>query len=181
MQRRLNLAAGLLHEPAILLLDEPTAGIDVQSRARIFETVRGLRDAGTTILYTTHHMEDARRLCDRITLMDGGRIVLEGEPERIVRDRGRFTLRMALDRVTDELVSEVAALDEVCDVRPGPGRLSISLVHRGDGLRAVSRIGEIALAHGIELTLEGTVETDLEAVFLDLTGHGLRDRHGGPA
>jgi ABC-2 type transport system ATP-binding protein len=78
MKRRLNLAAGLLHDPGVLLLDEPTVGVDPQSRNAIFESLEALRDAGKAILYTTHYMEEAERLCDRIVIVDRGRVVAEG-------------------------------------------------------------------------------------------------------
>ena len=75
MKRRLNLVCSLLHEPAILLLDEPTVGVDPQSRHLIFETIEKLRSDGRTILYTTHYMEEAQRLCDRVAILDDGRVI----------------------------------------------------------------------------------------------------------
>jgi ABC-2 type transport system ATP-binding protein len=89
MKRRLNLAAGLVHSPPILLLDEPTVGIDPQSRNRILEAVLDLRTSGASILYTTHYMEEASRLCDVVSIMDRGRILLEGEPSVLVAEHGR--------------------------------------------------------------------------------------------
>ncbi len=83
MKRRLNLAAGLLHDPEVLLLDEPTVGVDPQSRNAIFESLEALRDAGKAILYTTHYMEEAERLCDRIVIVDHGRVVAEGTAEEL--------------------------------------------------------------------------------------------------
>jgi ABC-2 type transport system ATP-binding protein len=84
MKRRLNLALGLLHKPEFVMLDEPTAGVDPQSRERIFQIIRDLKSAGTTILYTTHYMEEAEQLCDRIAIMDGGRIVAEGTLDELL-------------------------------------------------------------------------------------------------
>jgi ABC-2 type transport system ATP-binding protein len=78
MKRRLNLAAGLIHEPRLLVLDEPTVGVDPQSRSHVFETIRSLRAAGTTILYTSHYMEEVEALCDRVAIMDGGKVIAEG-------------------------------------------------------------------------------------------------------
>ncbi|HPA52376.1 MAG TPA: ABC transporter ATP-binding protein [Thermoanaerobaculia bacterium] len=83
MKRRLNLAAGLLHDPEVLLLDEPTVGVDPQSRNAIFESLEALRDAGKAILYTTHYMEEAERLCDRIVIVDRGRVVAEGTKDEL--------------------------------------------------------------------------------------------------
>jgi ABC-2 type transport system ATP-binding protein len=87
MKRRLNLALGIVHRPAFLLLDEPTVGIDPQSREKIFDIVRELQRSGTTILYTTHYMEEAEQLCDRIAIMDDGRIVAMGTLEELLRLR----------------------------------------------------------------------------------------------
>ena len=88
MKRRLNLAAGLVHSPTILLLDEPTVGIDPQSRNRILEAVLELRRTGASILYTTHYMEEASRLCDAIAIMDRGTVILEGEPSALEGEHG---------------------------------------------------------------------------------------------
>jgi ABC-2 type transport system ATP-binding protein len=87
MKRRLNLALGIVHRPAFLMLDEPTVGVDPQSRERIFDIVRALQLSGTTILYTTHYMEEAERLCDRIAIMDDGRIIAAGTLEELLRLR----------------------------------------------------------------------------------------------
>ena len=88
MKRRLNLAAADLHEPALLLLDEPTAGVDPQSRNHLFETLERLKAAGRTLLYTTHHMEEAERLCDRLAILDAGRVVALGTRQEIAATAG---------------------------------------------------------------------------------------------
>jgi ABC-2 type transport system ATP-binding protein len=85
MKRRLNLAVGLIHRPRIVLMDEPTVGVDPQSRNRIFEMIEALRAAGTTIIYTTHYMEEAERLCDRIVIIDQGRIIAQGTKDELVK------------------------------------------------------------------------------------------------
>ncbi len=95
MQRRINLAIALLHQPALLLMDEPTVGVDPQSRENIFDTIEKLRDGGTTILYTTHYMEEAERLCNHIAIMDEGRIIAMGTLEQLLalRDQNREVVR----------------------------------------------------------------------------------------
>ena len=85
MKRRLNMAAGVLHRPKVLLLDEPTVGVDPQSRERIYEMIEGLAAAGTSLVYTTHYMEEAERLCRRIAIIDHGRIIAEGTKDELVR------------------------------------------------------------------------------------------------
>ena len=85
MQRRLNLACGLLHDPPVLLLDEPTVGVDPQSRAHILDTVRAHAAGGAAVLYSTHYMEEAERLCDRVLLVDHGRVVAAGTPAELTR------------------------------------------------------------------------------------------------
>jgi linearmycin/streptolysin S transport system ATP-binding protein len=95
MQRRINMAIALLHQPNFLLMDEPTVGVDPQSRENIFETIEQLRDQGTTILYTTHYMEEAERMCNQIAIMDEGRIIAMGTLEQLLalRDQSREVQR----------------------------------------------------------------------------------------
>jgi ABC-2 type transport system ATP-binding protein len=92
MQRRLNLAAALLHRPKLLVLDEPTVGVDAQSRASLLETIGRLRDEGTAVLYTSHHLDEAERLCDRVGIIDHGRMLVEGEPSALSAERGAADL-----------------------------------------------------------------------------------------
>jgi ABC-2 type transport system ATP-binding protein len=102
MQRRLNLACGLVHEPSVLLLDEPTAGVDPQSRDHLLETIRSLAEAGTTVIYTTHYMEEAQRICDRIAILEEGRVIALGTlPEllAIVGSTPVIEVRADLERV----------------------------------------------------------------------------------
>jgi len=94
MQRRLNLAAGILHEPKVLFLDEPTTGVDPQSRQRILENVRALAQKGTAILYTTHYMEEAEDLCHRLAILDEGRIIAQGSPRELIKAHGEDAVRI---------------------------------------------------------------------------------------
>jgi ABC-2 type transport system ATP-binding protein len=91
MQRRLNLACGLVHRPRVLLLDEPTVGVDLESRERLLAEVRRVRAAGTAVVYSTHYMEEAERICDRVCLIDGGRLVADGTVEELIARAGRRT------------------------------------------------------------------------------------------
>jgi ABC-2 type transport system ATP-binding protein len=87
MQRRVNLAVALLHRPPLVVLDEPTVGVDAQHRAAVLAALASLRDDGTALLYTSHHLDEAARLCDRVGIVDHGRIIAEGAPDRLVADR----------------------------------------------------------------------------------------------
>jgi ABC-2 type transport system ATP-binding protein len=173
MKRRANIAAGLLHEPALLVLDEPTVGVDPQSRHAILETVRSLADTGVAVLYTTHYMEEAERLCDRVGIIDEGKLVAEGTRRELVagvgqRDRLRISVTgdaEALGRRCRELAddAEVVVADGVVEILATGGRRLLAPVFQG------------AEAAGVEITGVEVIEPDLEAVFLHLTGKALRD------
>jgi ABC-2 type transport system ATP-binding protein len=173
MKRRANIAAGLLHEPHLLVLDEPTVGVDPQSRNTILETVLQLRDAGLAVLYTTHYMEEAERLCNRVGIIDGGHLVAEGTRRELVAQvRGQ-------DRVRLVASGDIDALARACKQIPGVD----DVVRREDGLELAVRDGRQVLAgvvgaagtSGAELSSVEVVEPDLETVFLALTGKELRD------
>ncbi|TCJ36943.1 ABC transporter ATP-binding protein [Parafrankia sp. Ea1.12] len=173
MKRRVNIAVGLLHEPRLLILDEPTVGVDPQSRHQILASVETLGGAGLAVLYTTHYMEEAERLCDRLGIIDAGRIVAEGTRRELVERIGEH------DRVvvtaTGPTAGFAAAAGELPGVhaaRPVDGGLEVLADSASALLAPLVTTGEhlgVTIA-GIEV-----VEPDLEAVFLHLTGRALRD------
>jgi ABC-2 type transport system ATP-binding protein len=174
MQRRLNIGAGLLHRPRLLVLDEPTVGVDPQSRNAILENVEALRGEGAAVLYTTHYMEEAERLCDRVGIIDQGRLIAEGTRRELVAQIGeRDRIELA---ASGDLVGLAAGcrrtLDSVDEATVVAGGLH--LVAR-DGRRLLPKLLELAEAAGVEVTSVEVVEPDLEAVFLHLTGKALRD------
>jgi ABC-2 type transport system ATP-binding protein len=174
MQRRLNIGAGLLHRPRLLVLDEPTVGVDPQSRNAILENVEALRGEGAAVLYTTHYMEEAERLCDRVGIIDQGRLIAEGTRRELVAQIGeRDRIELA---ASGDLVGLAAGcrrtLDGVDEATVVAGGLH--LVAR-DGRRLLPKLLELAEAAGVEVTSVEVVEPDLEAVFLHLTGKALRD------
>jgi len=176
MKRRLNLAIGLINDPRIILLDEPTVGIDPQSRACIFEAVRDLKRRGAAILLTTHIIEDAARLCDSVAIMDRGRILLEGAPADLVSryGLGRMVFR-TLDPVPSDVLRVIAGMDGVVGVDRAEGRLTV-LVTLGERT-SVEMIGDILEAAGEkspDLSLTTFLEPSLEGLFLDVTGRSLR-------
>ena len=168
MRRRLNMAAGLIHRPRIVLLDEPTVGVDPQSRNHIFEMVEALRSAGTTVIYTTHYMEEAERLCDRIAIVDHGRIIAEGSKDELVaRSFGsRSDVLMRLDGAGAEAAAWTASRG---------GTFQDGVAHFPvDRPSDIASLLEAAARDGfnvIDLVLR---RPNLESVFLQLTGRELR-------
>ena len=173
MQRRLNIAAGMLHRPRLLVLDEPTAGVDPQSRNAILGNVEALGGEGVAVLYTTHYMEEAERLCDRVGIIDQGRLVAEGTRRELVATVGeRDRIELAATGDLAALAAAAAGLDGVDEAGVVAG--GVHLV-AGDGRRLLPRLLEAAEHAGAEVTSVELVEPDLEAVFLHLTGKALRD------
>jgi ABC-2 type transport system ATP-binding protein len=173
MKRRLNIAIGLLHEPQLLVLDEPTVGVDPQSRNAILEAVDELRRQGISILYTTHYMEEAERLCDRIGIIDGGRILAEGTRRDLVATIGQLDrLSLAASGALAAAAEAVAALDGVESASVADGTIEVT-AHEARTLLP----GVITTATDAGATLRSVevTEPDLEAVFLHLTGRALRD------
>ena len=173
MQRRLNIAVGLLHRPQLLVLDEPTVGVDPQSRNVILESVERLGDAGIAVLYTTHYMEEAERLCDRIAILDEGRIVAEGTREELVALVGeRDRIRLASDGPSAGATDALTSVAGVEHVTASDGGLELMV----DGARRLlPSILDVANRSGLAVTSVEIVEPNLEAVFLHLTGKALRD------
>lgn len=173
MKRRANIAAGLLHRPQLLVLDEPTVGVDPQSRNAILETVDRLRREGMAVLYTTHYMEEAERLCDRVGIIDGGRLVAEGTRRQLVeRVGGTDRVRLAASGDLQALADACRRVAGVAEVVRVPG--GVELV-APDGNRLLPAVVAAAAASGAQLSSVEVVEPDLEAVFLALTGKELRD------
>jgi ABC-2 type transport system ATP-binding protein len=174
MQRRLNLAAALLHDPQFLLLDEPTVGVDPQSRNAIFENLETLRAAGKSLLYTTHYMEEAERLCDRIVIMDHGRVVASDTPSGLSRLLpGSNRLRIDLEAPgTNGWLEELQRLPGVAAVTAAGERLDVDLQDLTAGTTEV--LGWLS-RRGLRISHVATERPGLEAVFLHLTGRSLRD------
>ncbi|MEX2501182.1 MAG: ABC transporter ATP-binding protein [Trueperaceae bacterium] len=173
MKRRVNIAAALLHRPSLLILDEPTVGVDPQSRAAILDGIAELNAAGMAIVYTSHYMEEVERLCHRIGIVDRGRMQAEGSRRELIERLDRAD-RIELDVDGDEeaLAAASADLDGVTHATHGPG--TVTLVARA-GRRLLPALLERAAAVGADVTSVHVIEPDLEAVFLHLTGRALRD------
>lgn len=167
MKRRLNMAAGLIHRPRLVLMDEPTTGVDPQSRNRIFEMIEQLRRDGTSIIYTTHYMEEAERLCDRIAIVDHGRIIAEGTKDELVCQV--FQTRI-------EMVARLSGTSATEFVTLHGGRLAGDTAQfTVSGPAEVGELLQAIGAAGLELIDLAVRRPNLESVFLHLTGRGLRD------
>jgi len=161
MKRRLNLACAMVHDPPMLLLDEPTVGVDPQSRNAIFDCIEKLIREGRTIVYTTHYMEEAQRLCDRVAIIDQGRILALDTIDKLIESHGGVSV----------IEAELAK-------RPD-GNLNIPGEINGTSLRietnnTLDAINKLAAA-GLDVTTLNIHKADLETVFLNLTGRSLRD------
>ncbi len=173
MKRRVNIGAGLLHEPRLVVLDEPTVGVDPQSRHAILESVAALSAAGTAILYTSHYMEEVERLCERVGIIDHGRMIAEGTRRDLLAELGEA------DRVDLVVEGEAERVAEACReitgvVDAAVADREVTLLVRHGRARLAEVVATIASA-GATLTSVELVEPDLEAVFLALTGRALRD------
>jgi len=173
MKRRLNIGIGLLHRPKLLVLDEPTVGVDPQSRNAILSSVADLGSEGLAILYTTHYMEEAERLCDRIGIIDEGRIRAEGTRRELVGligEKDRVTL--VAGGSLGPAARALASVERVQEATATDGRIEL-VVEEARSL--LPRILQEAAAAGAVVRSVEVVEPDLEAVFLHLTGKALRD------
>ena len=166
------MALGLIHDPQVLLLDEPTVGIDPQARNNILEIIRDIARQGTTIVFTTHHLDEAEKLCDRIAIMDHGKILQIGsvaELARVAGDRdivtvrGNFTAVQLKEGLSNEPVSVLNLADRVA---------SLNISREGYGI--ASLVTQLSKS-GIELADISVQKPTLESVFLKLTGRELRD------
>jgi len=173
MNRRLNIGIGLLHEPRLLVLDEPTVGVDPQSRNTILDAVEELAAQGMAVLYTTHYMEEAERLCDRIGILDEGRLRAEGSTRELTRSVGeRDRLHLG---ATGPLPAAAAAIERLAGVRSVSVAADGLLVLVDDAAAVVARVIDATTAAGAAITSVDITRPDLEAVFLHLTGKALRD------
>jgi ABC-2 type transport system ATP-binding protein len=173
MKRRLNIGIGLLHQPKLLILDEPTVGVDPQSRNAILEGVERLSGAGMAVLYTTHYMEEAERLCDRIGIIDHGQLIAEGSRDELVSMVGEGDqVRLAATGDLAGAADDLAARPWVRQARVLDGSLDLVVDNARSELPAI--LTDVT-ATGVTVRSVEVAEPDLEAVFLHLTGRALRD------
>jgi ABC-2 type transport system ATP-binding protein len=174
MKRRLNIAGALLHDPELILLDEPTVGVDPQSRNAIFENLEELKRRGKTLVYTTHYMEEAERLCDRIVIIDHGRVIADDTVRGLYRHLPNSrTVELQFGAPADDGL--IAALTAVPGIS-GVSRCDSSVkIETEDFAAALARALAVVAQRGLRVVSVQTARTTLEDVFIMLTGHGLRD------
>ena len=172
MKRRLNIGCALLHKPKLIIMDEPTVGIDPQSRNHILESVKKLAEQGITIIYTSHYMEEVEAVCDRIIIMDLGRIIAEGTVDELTKNTSHeSTVLLTVISPSPELTKQLEAVAGVKQVSlTGNKYTIISNVDSGN----INRITELAQQHGGIAGITEQVRS-LEDVFLTLTGKSLRE------
>ncbi|MGA3097362.1 MAG: ABC transporter ATP-binding protein [Bryobacteraceae bacterium] len=175
MKRRLNMAAALLHDPQVLLLDEPTVGVDPQSRNAIFDNLETLRQAGKTLLYTTHYMEEAERLCDRLVIVDHGKVVADDTLQglhKLIPAASLLTVELADGHEDFDLLEELGKLPGVQSAEMRGGSLKIGL---GDLSTEAPHVLAWLVERGHPFQHVSSELASLESVFLTLTGRSLRD------
>jgi ABC-2 type transport system ATP-binding protein len=172
MKRRINIAAGLLHRPEILFLDEPTVGVDPQSRNHIFDNVERLNREGLTILYTTHYMEEAERLCNRVAIVDQGRIIALDSPKALIDTLGGGIIHLGLNGKGEAVAEQACSLAAVKSIRRLDGKVEIESHRAQEAL-----VGVLELANRLDANITSLeiLRPNLETVFLHLTGKTLRD------
>jgi ABC-2 type transport system ATP-binding protein len=172
MRRRLNIGIGMVHRPALLFLDEPTTGLDPQARARLWEEIRKLRETGTTVFLTTHYLEEADALCDRLAIIDHGRIVAEGSPSDLKREIAGDVLTIGVNGHGEQVVEllKTQAFVREAGLEDGLVRLYVD-----KGEEAVPKVLRLLDANSLAPSTMNLHRPSLDDVFLKKTGRSLRE------
>jgi ABC-2 type transport system ATP-binding protein len=174
MKRRLELARGLMTEPEVLFLDEPTQGLDPQNRTNIWEYIRNLKEKqGMTLLLTTHYMDEAEALADRVAILDYGRIVVEGTPQELIDQMGADVFLISGEGNQDEFINRVQALSFVKEAISSNGMIQISVI---SGTSRLIEIIKTAQETSFNVEDISVSKPSLGDVFLKYTGRQLRDK-----
>ena len=174
-KQRLAVACALVSKPELLFLDEPTTGLDPQSRRQMWDIVSKFRAAGNTVLLTTHYMEEAERLCDRVAIMDHGKVIALGTPRQLIASLGAehvVEFALADGKADERFLAELPRLPGVKAVRPGDDRIALTVSEVHHSLPALLALVE---QRGAELSSLTTHHATLEDVFVAMTGRQLRD------
>lgn len=173
MQRRLNIGVALLHKPELIIMDEPTVGIDPQSRNHILDTVLELNKQGMTVIYTSHYMEEVEYLCNRICIMDQGEIIAEGSKESLIEQIGQDQeIIIKLDDYNHGLMDELKNIDTVKEIHLGE---EVMVVRVDKDPKIFKKLIDVINQRDVNILSMDINEPNLENVFLKLTGRALRD------
>ena len=173
MKRRLNIGVALLHKPQVIFMDEPTVGIDPQTRRNILDSVKELNQRGMTVLYTTHYMEEAQELSDHIAIMDEGKLIAYGTHDQLVQIVGeQDRIDLVINAESERVAKQWEQTDGVYQISAEDGNMTLLV---DDSNVVLPRLFESATQAGVRITSVEIQEPNLEAVFLHLTGRALRD------
>ena len=173
MKRRVNIGAALLHKPAVVIMDEPTVGIDPQSRRHILDNVKELNQKGMTVLYTTHYMEEAAELSHHIAIMDQGKVIAYGTHDELIKVVGEQTrIDLGLNAGAEKVLDAWRSTEGVSKIDATDGKVT-ALVE--DSNRVLPRLFDAASKANVRIVSVDIQEPNLETVFLHLTGRALRD------
>lgn len=167
MKRRINIAAALLHDPKILILDEPTVGIDPQSRNHIFDMIRTLKENGVTIIYSTHYMEEVEALCDEIAIIDNGKIIIQGNLKNLLEQHSKKSIFIETDHIEQ--------LKKLTHVKKMTAKDEGWMIESDHPMALLQDILATCAEKGFEIRELEMMRATLESVFLSLTGTSLRD------
>lgn len=171
MKRRINIAASLLHDPLVLLLDEPTVGVDPQSRNKIFELIEELNQQGITIIYTSHYMEEVERLCNRIAIMDNGKIIAQGTQSQLRQlSKVKESVSISFESLSDIEFEQLIKKSNIKAVKK-----ENTIVVEGNSASIISEIVQGISSLNLTMSNLETEKVTLEKIFLELTGKSLRD------
>jgi ABC-2 type transport system ATP-binding protein len=174
-RRRLDVAIGLMNRPRVLFLDEPTTGLDPQNRANLWSQINKLRAEGATIFLTTHYLDEADVLCDRLAIMDEGKIVVEGTPEELKKEVAHDCITISVERHEENaaaLIDRLEQEDFVLEVGVEDGHIRLCVGDLASGLPQLTRVLD---GEGVAMETVKIVEATLDDVFLQKTGYSLRD------
>lgn len=173
MKRRLNIGVALLHDPELIIMDEPTVGIDPQSRKHILDTVLELNKKGMTVIYTSHYMEEVEYLCNQICIMDQGKIIAEGTKEELIqRYNSSRDILLKLENESEEVLDKIRRLEYVISLEPSEEGIVVKVTQDKGVFKSIV---DILHDEGVSINSMDIQEANLETVFLQLTGRILRD------
>ena len=178
MRKRLDIAGGLLHRPKVLFLDEPTVGLDIQTRRKIWEYIKKIHDEfEMTIFLTTHYMEEADQLCDRIGIIDGGKIQVIDSPENMKNAMGNEVISIIIEEndSRDSFLTELKNIESVNKINEDGSKLTLFV---SNGTEVIPKVFQISSDIGIKITSISLTQPTLDDVFISYTGHEIRDDDG---